>query len=72
MLRDDSDDGDDAMTAILPLRDSERCRSIRNGERGTPRMFASVFLCALCGKGFSLGFRFRTILAILLISVHQR
>jgi hypothetical protein len=34
--------------------------------------FASVFLCVLCGKGFSLGFRFRRFWQSLLISVHQR
>jgi hypothetical protein len=51
-----------AITAILPLCHSERCRSIRDGERGTPRMFvatmqrqgilpriAFVFLRVLCG-----------------------
>jgi hypothetical protein len=30
-----------AIPAILPLCQSERCRSIRDGERGTPRMFAA-------------------------------
>jgi hypothetical protein len=30
-----------ALTVILPLCHSERCRSIRDGERGTPRMSAA-------------------------------
>jgi hypothetical protein len=30
-----------ALTAILSLCHSERCRSIRDGKRGTPRMFAA-------------------------------
>jgi len=31
-----------ALAAILPLCHSERCRSIRDGERGTPSMFAAT------------------------------